>query len=48
MIDWLERLLENESGWVMVLGFAGFLAVEFLLDLVKDLLVDWIRKRRDE
>jgi len=48
VIDWLEWLLENESGWVMILGFAGFLAVEFLLDIVHDLVMDWIRERKND
>jgi hypothetical protein len=46
MNDWVIWLLENQSGWVVIVGVLVFLALEFILDIVKDLLVDKIREKR--
>ena len=46
MADFIIWLLETQPAWVMIVGIMGFLAAEFLLDIVKDLVIDWIRERR--
>lgn len=46
MNDFVIWLLENQSGWVVIAGVFVFLALEFILDIVKDLVVDKIRDRR--
>ena len=46
MNDWIIWLLENQSGRVVIAGVFIFLALEFGLDIVKDLLVDKIREKR--
>ena len=46
MNDFVIWLLENQSGWVVIAGVLIFLALEFGLDIVKDLLVDKILKDR--
>ena len=44
--DWIIYLLENEGGWVLIIGIVGFLAVEFALDVVHDIFMDWLRERK--
>lgn len=48
MGDIIVFLLENYGGWFIVTAIAGFLLVEFLLDLGKDLLIDWIKDKRED
>ena len=48
MGDIIVFLLENYGGWIIVAAIVGFLLLEFLLDLAKDLLIDWIKDKRED
>ena len=47
MGDLIVYFMENQPGWVIILGVVGFLAAEFLLDIVHDLVMDWIRRDKN-
>ena len=46
MADFLVFLIESQSGWIMIIGVVSFLALEFALDIVHDLVMDKIREKR--
>ena len=48
MGDFLVWLLDHSNGTVLVLIIIGYLLAEFALDIVHDLVLDWIHKKRDE
>jgi len=46
VLDLILYLVEHESGWLVIVGALGFLILEFALDIVKDLFMDWLRGRK--
>ncbi len=48
MGDLIVWVLENFGGWAIVAAVVAFLLAEFTLDLAKDLLIDWIKDRRED
>ena len=48
MDDILVFLVEKYGGWSVVLGVFMYLALESLLDLGRDLLIDWIKDKRED
>lgn len=43
MGDFLVWLLDKYSGWAILLIIAVYLFLEFVLDIVHDLFLDWLR-----
>ena len=48
MADFLVLLIESQSGWTMIIGIMSFLALEFALDIIHDLVMDKIRDRKSK
>lgn len=48
MDDLLILILERYGTGAIIAAFILYLAIEFGLDLVRDLLIDWIKDRRED
>lgn len=42
MGDLLVWIIEQYSGWAIIIFVAAYLLAEFLLDIVHDLFLDWL------
>lgn len=48
MDDLIIWLVEKYGGWTLIVSITLYLAVEFGLDIVHDLVLDWLRPRIDK
>ena len=48
MDDILVFLIDRYGGWAVIAGVLAYLAVESILDLARDLLIDWIKDKRED
>jgi hypothetical protein len=48
MDDILVFMIERYGGWAVIFAVVAYLAAESLLDLGRDLLIDWIKDKRED